>query len=123
LTFLPNILLRRLYKKGSLRSIDEGISFELKNILGPGIITKVNFIRINDHKYDSTKIILRSNEKDVRLNKVSENSPLFIAFKQIGMLIIQCDNCLVDGKNKIEMELISREAGLIKVKVFDNVSV
>lgn len=121
MSFVPNVLLRRLYKKGSLRRLEDGIAFDLKNILGPGIITKINFIEINDNSFDSEKIIIRSNEKDHKAHLISVESPLFITFQQQGTLIMKGDNCLVNGKNKITLELVTREAGKICVSLIDNI--
>lgn len=106
-----------------MRTLDGGMAFDLKNILGPGIITQVNFIKINDCYFDPAEITLRTNGKDNRLTDVTPNSPLFIAFMQKGTLILHDKNCLLEGPNEIQLELISREAGLINVTVSDTLNI
>lgn len=121
MSFVPNVLLRRLYKKGSLRRIEEGIAFDIKNIIGPGIITQINFVEINDCPFSADKITVRSNDKDHKAHLVSKEAPLFVTFQQQSTLIISGNNCLKNGKNKITLELVTREAGKICVSLFDNV--
>ncbi|MEW5821999.1 MAG: hypothetical protein AB1782_17530 [Cyanobacteriota bacterium] len=120
MTFVPKVLLRRLYKKGSLKSHINGVAFELKNVLGPGIINKINFIKINNHIYNPQDIHIDTNDRIIYARDISEENPIFIAFQQKGTLIMNGNNPLVNGINTIELELISREAGLINVNIQDN---
>ena len=45
---VPEFLMKRVYKKGSLKRVENGASFELKNVLGPGFISGLNYVKIND---------------------------------------------------------------------------
>lgn len=122
MTFIPNVLLRRAYKKGSLRSIEGGLAIDVVNVLGPGILTGLNYVLINDYKYDPEDVCLLSNGTELRADKVSTEKPLFFTFKQKVTLVMKGNNPLKEGKNEISLEVISREAGVIKVNFSDNIT-
>lgn len=122
MTFIPNVLLRRAYKKGSLRIVEEGLAFDLINVLGPGILTGLNFIQINDTKFEPEKICILTNGKEIRADKVTVEKPLFFTFKHQATLVMKGENSLREGKNDIVVEVVSREAGVIKVKLSDNIT-
>lgn len=122
MTFIPNVLLRRAYKKGSLRSVEDGLAIDLINVLGPGILTGLNFVLINNYKYEPDKVCIVSNGAELKADKVSAEKPLFFTFKQTATLVMLGENPLKNGKNDIEVEVVSREAGVIKVSFSDTVS-
>jgi hydroxymethylglutaryl-CoA reductase (NADPH) len=121
LSFVPRALLRRLYRKGSLRKTPEGIAFDLKNILGPGILTGVNFIKLNDTTYQADKIKIDTNGKRIHTDRISPENPVLFTFGQKGTCLLLGREGLIEGKNNISFELLSREAGLIQVTVSDTI--
>ena len=44
---VPEFLIKRLYKKGSLKKEGNQITFVLKNVLGPGFISGFNYVKVN----------------------------------------------------------------------------
>ena len=75
MSIIPDFLLKRIYRKGSLRETAEGIAFDLKNILGPGIITGINYIIINDEVYQSPliKIVLKEGINKIIVELISRD--------------------------------------------------
>lgn len=116
---VPKFLIKKLYQKGSLRTTDEGIAFDLKNIIGPGIIQKIICLRFNDQEFDPSCIKILTNGKTIAAEQISPESPVFFTFLQKSTCFLFGKPPLKEGKNKIVVELISREAGLIKVAVID----
>ena len=53
---LPDFLIKRIYKKGSLRFDAGAIEFDLKNVLGPGAICGFEYVQINGHKFSKEAI-------------------------------------------------------------------
>ena len=122
MTIIPNFLLKKIYKKGSLREIDEGIAFDLKNILGPGLITGVNFVKINDRIYNSSVIqIIKSGAKTLA-EQVSCDNPLLIKLNEEVTCVMKSGLKLQQGINDIIVELISEDVGKVQVKLSDVVT-
>lgn len=116
---VPDFLLRRIYKKGSLRETTDGIAFELKNILGPGNITAINFIKINDNIYNSSVIKFMSANAQVLATHISSENPLLIKLNQEATCILEGAKGLQAGLNKIIIDIISQDIGPVQVTLTD----
>lgn len=119
---IPKFLLRRLYKKGSLRTSNDSTKFELTNILGPGIILGLNSITINEKSYEPKDITISTNGKDTNAQHISPENPMFFSFMQLITCILEGEPAVKPGPNNISMEVVSREAGVITVSVKDNLA-
>jgi len=121
MSLIPDFLIKRVFKKGSLRKIDEGVAFDLKNVLGPGIISGVSFVKINDITFGKDVIKFITQGMETFANKISEESPIAFRLGQEGTLVL-CTTmeCLKDGINQIIINLTNPEAGNIEVSLSDN---
>ena len=145
MTILPSFLLKKIYKKGSLRYIEEGIAFDLKNILAPGLITGINFVKINDTLYNSSVIqIIKSGVKTLA-EQISLDNPLLVKFNEEITCIMKsglraeaegtasptCNAVygeqpssglkLQEGINNIIVELTSYDVGKVQVNLSDTI--
>ena len=119
LSIIPGFLLKKMYKKGSLRETAEGIAFDIKNILGPGIITGINCITINENQYNSTVIKILTSGIAIIAEHVSDDNPVLVKLNQEGTLLLEGAKGLKEGLNKIIVDLISGEAGRIQITLTD----
>lgn len=120
MAIIPNFLIRKIYRKGSLRETKDGIVFELKNILGPGMITGINFIKINDKIYHSKAIKLITSGVSILAEKIDTDNPILFKLNQEVTCLLEGAKGLQQGLNDIIVELISSEAGQVQVKLSDN---
>jgi len=119
LTIIPSFLLKKIYKKGSLRHIEEGIAFDLKNILGPGFITGINFVKINDTIYNSSVIQIIKSGVETLAEQVSSENPLLIKINEEITCVMKSGLKLQEGINNIIVELISPDVGRVQVNLSD----
>ena len=119
MNILPSFILNKIYQKGSLQKTYDGVSFKLKNILGPGIVTGVNFIKINNDIYNSSVIKIIKSGAATFAEHVTSDNPLVFKLNEDVTCIIQ--NCLAlqNGLNKVMIELISKDVGKVSVTVSD----
>ena len=108
------------YKKGSLKQTDDGVSFELKNVLGPGFISGFNFVKINDAIFSPDKVKFITQGTEISAESVDEKHPIGFRLGQEGTLILQGAKCLKDGINQIIIELMNPEAGKVKLSLTDS---
>lgn len=119
MNILPSFLLKKVYKKGSLRETEEGVAFDLKNILGPGIVTGINYIQINDETFEPAMIkIINSTASRLAEQITTDNPMLFKLNEEITCVIDTCLD-LKEGLNKIIVELISKDVGKVSVALTD----
>ena len=115
MSIIPSFLLKKMYKKGSLRETAEGIAFDLKNILGPGIITGINCIIINEEQYKSPVIKILTSGMAIIAEHISDDNPILFRLNQEGTLLLEGAKGLKEGLNKIIVDLISGDVGRIQV--------
>jgi len=121
MSIIPSFLLKKIYKKGSLRHIEEGIAFDLKNILAPGLITGVNFVQINDTIYNSNVIQIIKSGANTFAEQISSENPLLIKLNEEITCVMQSGLKLKEGLNNIIVELISHDVGKVQVTLTDTI--
>ncbi len=117
---VPEFLIKRIYQKGSLKKLENGASFNLKNVLGPGFISGFNYVKINDVMYTAKDVKFIMNGNEYTSADVSEDHPIAFRLGQVGTLVMMGDTSVVDGVNKIVIEALNPEAGVVKLSVEDN---
>jgi len=114
---VPEFLVRRMYKKGSLRETEVGIEFDLKNILATGEIAGINFIKVNDDLYDNNAIHIVTENISTPAMLINLDSPLLVRLNQELTCFLKNARGLKSGLNRIIVELISIDAGLVQVSL------
>src|SRR5574344_1364636 len=120
MSIIPEFLIRRVYKKGSLAQTDNGVRFDLKNVLGPGFISGFHFVKVNDKTFESKSVKFITQGQEIPADEVSEKNPISFRLGQEGTLIMEGAKCLKEGLNQIIIELINPEAGVVKLSLSDN---
>jgi hypothetical protein len=120
MSIVPEFLIKRVYKKGSLTQTDDGVRFDLKNVLGPGFISGFSFVKINDETFESDKVKLLTQGEEIPATEVSEEKPVGFRLGQEGTVILEGARCLKEGINQIIIELMNPEAGKVKLNLTDN---
>jgi hypothetical protein len=121
MAIIPDFLIKRVYKKGSLKETQDGITFELKNVIGPGIISGLSSIQINDQVFTKETIKFKTQNAVLSALTVSEESPIHFRLGQEGTVFLEKAKCLRDGLNQIIIELTNPQAGTIKVTLSDEI--
>ncbi len=121
MSIIPKFLLKRIYVSGSLRETSEGIAFDLINSIGPGILTRLNNIKINDHIFSPQEILLKIEDKIFPGHEISEKNPAIFFHNQKSTCILLGAK-LAKGLHTISVDLFSREAGKVVVTIEDTYS-
>ena len=116
---VPEFLIRRVYKKGSLKKLVNGASICLKNVLGPGFISGFNFVKINDTVFNAENVSFITAGEELKGTEVSEEKPVAFRLGQEGTLVMSGKDCVVEGTNKIVIEVMNPEAGKVQLSVED----
>lgn len=120
MSIIPEFLMKRVYKKGSLKQTEDGVCFELKNVLGPGFISGFSFVKINDAIFEPDKVKFVTQGSEIAADAVNEENPIGFRLGQEGTLILQGARCLKEGINQIIIELMNPEAGKVQLNLSDD---
>ena len=121
MVIVPDFFFFLIYQKGSLKKLDDGASLNLKNVLGPGFISGFNYVKINDVTYEAKDVKFVMNEHEYTSTDVSEENPIAFRLGQSGTLVMTGAQSVIDGVNKITIEALNPEAGVVKLSVEDTI--
>ena len=117
--FLPNVLLKQLYTRNSLRNTPDGFLFALKNRLSDARFTGLERARIDGCEYPASTFLLETDAGDVTaVGNISEQQPLAFPLRQ-SVRVRATAKPLKPGVHTIEITLNTQPFGLITLTVED----
>ncbi|HEV7349722.1 hydroxymethylglutaryl-CoA reductase [Telluribacter sp.] len=117
--FLPNVLLKQLYNRNSLRNTADGFSFSLKNRLADAKFTGLHRALIDGQEYSADLFSLETEEGNiVQVGVISEESPLAFPLRQ-SVRVRAKGAPLTEGTHSLEITLQTEPFGTLKLKVED----
>ncbi|HEY9688095.1 MAG TPA: hypothetical protein V6C52_14065 [Coleofasciculaceae cyanobacterium] len=121
MTVIPNFILKRMYRAGSLRRLSDGVGFDIINNLGPGQISKINSITMNGQVYSPEQIVLLVNNEPIPAESITEDNPATFFLNQVITCEIRNAE-LEPGKYELKLDLVSKEAGKVTLTVQDQLA-
>jgi hypothetical protein len=121
MTIVPNFLLKKMYRAGSLRSTENGVSFEMINCLGPGQLSGINGVTLNELSFSAEKITFKQGDTLLPAKDITEDNPASFFLNQITTVLIETAP-LPTGEYTLKLDVVSREAGRVTLTVKDKLS-
>lgn len=115
---IPSLLLKQLYTFGSLKNVEEGVSFHLKNRLSNATLTRIREIEIAGRKIPLERTYLHLDGNRVPAASVSEDNRISFALGETVEMIAETD-ALPEGKYEIRLSFETDNFGKLTVKVED----
>jgi hydroxymethylglutaryl-CoA reductase (NADPH) len=116
---IPSMLLRQLYTTNSLKNVENGVQFALKNRLSDGEFTELTSIKIDGGDIPKDRISVDLGDG----NFVSAEAIQNAAFPLRQILTVKCTNVnLEHGKHKIEIAFKAKPFGSLKFEVEDSIA-
>ena len=115
---VPAFLLRRLYVKGSLRNVDGGFAFDLKNSLGSGYAEGVLPLTIDDEEIlvDSARFVVDG--ESTPFGDVSHERTFTLAMNRLVTITVD-GRTLDEGKHKLGIGFLVTGMGKMCFDVTD----
>ncbi len=119
---IPSMLLRQLYTLGSLKNVENGVQFAIKNRLTDVEFTELKSIRINQQEVSIENISIGLGD-GAFLNAidVSESNPIAFPLRNVILINARTEN-LPNGKHKIEISAKAKGFGSLKFEVEDSIA-
>ena len=111
---IPDFLLRKLYRKGSLRSTADGrFAFTLKNVLGTATVVAPPRVVVNGIAYPADKL----ESKQVRPADITPRTPF--VFRKGDRITVRMAGHLLRGGNRIQVTVTTKEFGDLNIEADD----
>lgn len=118
---VPGFLLRRLYVKGSLRSTEDGLSFELKNTLGSGYAKGMHPLTIDGEEVPMENTTFTVDGTTIAFSDVNVEVPFTLAMNRTTT-IAATGLSLAPGAHKIGMGFEVQGLGVLRFDFTDAVN-
>ena len=117
---IPNFILKRLYKKGSLCRIPGGTALVLLNRVGTGQISSIDGITVDGIRHSASEIDIHAAGRQVRrADSVRSGSPLPLEVGVEAVLKIRGLD-LDEGKHELTISLTVLELGPLEIRFTDS---
>ena len=118
---IPALVLKQLYTFGSLKNVDGGVRFRLKNRLSDAKVTGIRRISVAGDEIALERVRFILDESTVEASSISEDSPLVFDLKQEVDIHVEMD-ALDLGKHKLDFSFQSEPFGKLKFGVEDSIA-
>lgn len=118
MSFIPSSILRRLYQKGSLRNVRQGVCFTIKNRLSEAALTNIGTVLVNGELIPSERITFTpiSGGESCPAQSITEKSPLILRLGALFDITLDISP-LPAGEHHIELTFQSRPFGNLKLNI------
>ena len=121
MALIPSLLLKQLYTFGSLKNIDGGVQFSIKNRLSDATLKEIEHIKLDGQDVKLTAVTLHFGDGDTKtLDQLLQDTIPF-PLRQIVTVRTTCPH-LEKGKHKIEIKFKTDPFGTLNLKVDDTIS-
>ena len=117
---VPGFILRRLYVKGSLKSIPEGFEFELRNSLGSGYSHKVWPLKLDGEEIPAERTYFTTDGRVTPFSDVSPDSTFTLELNRTIIIRAECRH-LGHGVHTVEMGFDVPGLGTLRFDFTDEV--
>lgn len=119
---IPSLLLKQLYTFGSLRNVNGGVQFSLKNRLSDALFTGLYNVIIDDQEISLEKLTLHIDDNTALTpDKVTASSPVDFPLKSTIDIRAQIGS-LKNGAHKIEVIFHCKPYGKLHLKANDAIT-
>jgi hypothetical protein len=115
---VPAFLLRRLYVKGSLRSVDGGFAFDLMNSLGSGYAEEVLPLVLDGEQLPLSSTRFDVGGETTRFDEVSGARPMTLGMNRTVTISVG-GRTLTPGKHKLTIGFVVAGMGRMEFEVTD----
>ena len=122
MSVMPAAVLKKLYVKGSLRVRESGFAFDLKNLIAPATITRIDGLELDGERLDaSSAAIVLPRGTSRPLNQVSPGRPVEFPVGTVVTVDVS-HQALEPGEHSMAIRVQVKEIGSLEIPFSDTVS-
>jgi hydroxymethylglutaryl-CoA reductase (NADPH) len=116
---VPSFMLKKLYKKGSLRNGSEGLEFTLENSLSTVALTKLERVMVDGEAHEATQVEVVTDGNVQPATSFSPEAPMNFARGANMTVRIKGFQADASKSHAVVLEATARGMGLLKVEIGD----
>ncbi len=117
---IPPFMLKKIYVKGSLTSMEGGLAFSLANPVAPAHLVGINSLVINGKDY-TKNVVLKLTDKNIPGKELNSDNALHFGLKEKAIIHVpEADP--VPGHYEMTIVLQTREIGPLTIQASDQLN-
>jgi hydroxymethylglutaryl-CoA reductase (NADPH) len=117
---VPSYLLKKVYRRGSLKNTPDGFELMLKNSLAPATIMGLSGLSLDGKTLATRAIRLHVGAKWLDASDITAATPLPFALGDLVTLRVEGEP-LASGRHDLILSILTREVGRLDLPIGDNV--
>lgn len=121
--FVPSMLLKQLYTRGSLENTSDGVRFHLKNRLKDAKISQLHGIKINGKAFDLDQISIEvDGQHKLTAKQLNAGADLTFPLRAVAQFLVDHPDDLPLDRHEIEIAFSASPFGKLKFSVEDAIA-
>lgn len=122
----PSSVLAQIYVKGSLKNVEKGFEFGLKNVVDSGTLVELGPITVDGKAYETAALTVVTGNQERGFqerpgDQITRLAPLPVYIGSSFTLRVNGE-ALVSGEHAINVSVLTREIGRIRFDIKDTVA-
>jgi hydroxymethylglutaryl-CoA reductase (NADPH) len=116
---VPSFMLKKLYKKGSLRNGSEGLEFTLENSLSTVSLTKLEKVTVDGQEFPADQVEVNLGGDFQPASGFNQDEPITFARSAAMTCRIKGFQADASKSHAVVLEAVARGMGVLKVEIGD----
>jgi len=117
----PPFVLAKLYIKGSLKNMEKGLEFNLKNVVDSGTLVEFGPVSVDGTRYDAAALTIVTGSSERPGDQVTRQSPMPVYIGSAFTIRVNGVS-LAAGEHNINVSVLTREIGRLTFDVQDTLA-
>lgn len=118
--FISPSLLERIYQRGSLKNVEGGFEFKLKNLVDNGTLSGVKSLTVDETEVPLSNMRFQTSAGEKQAEEITYRTPLPIYYNAEATVRVS-NQTLEPGPHALVLTISVYEAGTLQLKVNDEV--
>ena len=121
MSVMPAAVLKKLYVKGSLRVSEGGFAFDLKNLIAPATIIRIDGLEMDGERLDdSLAAVVSPSGASLPIDHVSPGRPVSFPVGTVVTIVVS-HRTLEPGEHDLAVRVRVKELGSLEIPVSDTI--
>ena len=116
----PPYILEKIYVKGSLKNVEKGFEFSLKNVVDSGTMVELGPITVDGKAYAAESLTVITGGQERPGDQITRLAPLPVYVGSAFTIRVNGE-ALAAGEHAINISVLTREIGRVSFEVKDTV--
>ncbi len=118
--YIPSFMLKKIYEAGSLKNVEGGFQFALKNNIGSGTLVGLAKVEVDGVAVEPENIMAGRGEATAKASEMSYQKPVYFNVGDTFVVKV-LGQTLAPGEHNITLTVNTSEIGQVSIPISDTI--